>query len=354
MKTLIPLFLLLLLIGSFGCDTSSGPNNSNLEKSIKGTVKDNQGNLLSDAKIFIIYDFGQGLLKPVTTLKKPKDLNDVILDSLWFTFDSNGIKLSWYTLSEVNNQGFELERKYNNLDWATIGFVAGYGTTTDTSYYEFIDPYVENATYHYRLKIIAFNGIFEYSGEIEVNIDFLPNESGVHQNYPNPFDLSTTISFRLRKPALVTIDISSFKNELVLPAVFQSELGPGVYEFIGEFSGTLPSNGYKSVIEFVEADSSYKFEMNILQTYHQYYPSIINTFPNVVTSNGSFEIMYEDIPFGVEYIHTGESDPTPFGTFKIGDKLKFVIYKPGYKVTERDLIVNPDEGQEIVIQLEVE
>jgi len=351
MKSFILFILLTSLLINSGCENPTDKGDP-IAKSILGTVKDSQGNLISDAKIFIIYDFGQP--DPPGSLKKLSELNSVVLDGPFTDFDNSGIKLYWTTYSETNNQGFEIERKTGNSDWTTIGFLAGRGTTTDTTYYEFIDPYIENDIYTFRLKIMEFDGSFEYSGEVEVNIDFLPNESGIEQNYPNPFDLSTTMHFRLRKPALVTIDINSFKNELVLPTVFQSELGPGNYQFIGEFSDTLPSNGYKLLIEFDEADSSYKFEMNILQTYQQYYPSIINTFPNAITTNGTFEVKYEDLPFGIEYVRTFDADPTPIYTFEISNNLKLVIYKPGYKVVEKDLTVNPDEGQEIEIILEAE
>jgi hypothetical protein len=352
MKTLISLLLLTFLIVNFGCDSSTNPPNAVLNKSIVGTVKDIQGNLISDAKIFIIYDFGQP--DPPGSLKKLCELNSVVLDGPFTDFDNNGIKLYWTTYSETNNQGFEIERKSENTAWTTIGFLDGKGTTTDTSYYEYIDPYIGNGIYTFRLKIMEFNGSYEYSGEVNYDVNFLPNESTVYQNYPNPFDVSTTIHFKLRKPAQVGIYLVTLKNQVFVPPVFKEQLGPGDYEFVGEFYDSLPSNGYKVSLEYIEEDTVYHFWLRILQSYHWYEPSILSTKPNAVTLDGVFEIFYEDLPIGEEFIHTTEASPEPVGVVEVGNKLTLVIYKPGYKVIQKDVTINLDQGQEIEIVLEDE
>ncbi|MDZ7622910.1 MAG: hypothetical protein U5J96_00460 [Ignavibacteriaceae bacterium] len=43
----------------------------------------------------------------------------------------SSILLNWSTASELNNLGFEVERKTENEEWRTIGFVEGKGTTTE-------------------------------------------------------------------------------------------------------------------------------------------------------------------------------------------------------------------------------
>ena len=44
------------------------------------------------------------------------------------------IILNWITASEINNYGFEVQKKFNS-DFKTIGFVPGSGTTTETNKY---------------------------------------------------------------------------------------------------------------------------------------------------------------------------------------------------------------------------
>jgi hypothetical protein len=50
-----------------------------------------------------------------------------------------GVELAWRTASELNNSGFEVERKSQGADWNTLGFVRGNGTTTEAQSYSFLD-----------------------------------------------------------------------------------------------------------------------------------------------------------------------------------------------------------------------
>lgn len=124
----------------------------------------------------------------------------------------NAITLNWLTASEVNNSGFEIERSKvksqnsNEAVWEKIGFVNGNGTTTEIKSYSFIDNNVTAGTYSYRLKQIDFNGTFEYSNIIEVEVSS-PQNFELSQNYPNPFNPSTTISFSLPQNVFVILKV---------------------------------------------------------------------------------------------------------------------------------------------------
>ena len=107
------------------------------------------------------------------------------------------IHLSWSTASEINNSGFEVERKSStaNTSWEKIGFVRGQGTTTEEQSYSYSDQPVNPDKYYYRLKQLDFDGTFAYSSTIEIDFS-LPVDFVVNQNYPNPFNPSTTISWQ--------------------------------------------------------------------------------------------------------------------------------------------------------------
>ena len=58
-----------------------------------------------------------------------------------FTATANGkeVTLNWSTATEMNNQGFEVQRKFGSNDFVTIGSVKGHGTTTTPNNYTYVD-----------------------------------------------------------------------------------------------------------------------------------------------------------------------------------------------------------------------
>ncbi len=112
--------------------------------------------------------------------------------------------LRWKTGTETNNKGFEIQRSENRdqsavggSEWKIIGYVEGNGTTTESHLYNFIDNKVETGLYSYRLKQIDFDGSFEYSAIVDVEVNNIPLEFSLSQNYPNPFNPVTTIEYSI-------------------------------------------------------------------------------------------------------------------------------------------------------------
>ena len=120
-------------------------------------------------------------------LSKPSNINFVGLEYFTATPSSNDVYLDWKTQWETNNTGFEIQRKSNSPAFDVIGFVQGHGTTNQEFFYSFVDQNLNIGDYMYRLKIIEFDGSFEYSDTAEVSI-ILPTEFSLYQNYPNPFN----------------------------------------------------------------------------------------------------------------------------------------------------------------------
>jgi len=60
----------------------------------------------------------------------------VELTSFTASVNDNDITLNWETASEINNSGFQVERKSDG-EYEVIGFVPGFGTTTETKAYSF-------------------------------------------------------------------------------------------------------------------------------------------------------------------------------------------------------------------------
>lgn len=121
----------------------------------------------------------------------------VELSSFTGTVSNNKIVLNWVTSSELNNLGFEIQRKIvnRNSDWEKIGFIKGFGTTTERTNYSFIDNKPINGTILYRLKQIDYDGSYKIYPSVMVDYH-VPDEFILNQNYPNPFNPSTKVSWQ--------------------------------------------------------------------------------------------------------------------------------------------------------------
>jgi hypothetical protein len=134
------------------------------------------------------------------------------------------VQLNWVTKTEVNNYGFNVERKIKDGEWNNIGFVEGHGNSNSTKEYSYTDKdlFAGRSNFQYRLKQVDTDGKFEYSDVVEVEI--MPTKFELSQNYPNPFNPSTTIRFSLPKETLLKINIYNMLGELV------ETLAEGTYE----------------------------------------------------------------------------------------------------------------------------
>lgn len=191
-----------------------------------------------------------------TVFKRWEGALPVELTSFTSTISGRNVTLSWGTSEEINNSGFDVERSSVSGVWTKVGFVAGYGTTSEPRSYEFTDRELASGTYSYRLKQIDFNGNFEYftlSNEVEIGV---PVDFALEQNYPNPFNPSTSISFALPVDGNASLKIYDSRGRMVSSVVdgFKtagyytvdfnaSNLSSGVYFYKLEFSGNGKSFG---------------------------------------------------------------------------------------------------------------
>jgi hypothetical protein len=181
--------------------------------------------------------------------------NGIVTPVELFSFNADVIinskvKLDWRTATEMNNKGFEIERLQDSkierlkdlptgqAGWLKIGFVNGHGTTTEPNSYSFIDESIQSGKYQYRLKQIDFDGSFEYSDIVEV--DIAPSTYSLSQNYPNPFNPSTTIKYSISNAGIVTLKEFDVLGKEVATLV-NEEKPAGNYEV--EFDGRELTSG---------------------------------------------------------------------------------------------------------------
>lgn len=157
------------------------------------------------------------------------------------------VTLNWETATEVNNSGFSIERKNQSADWKSVGFIPGYGTSADKHNYSFVDKINNAGKYTYRLKQIDQNGQFSYSKEVEVVVT--PSEFKLYNNYPNPFNPATTISYNLAADAMVSLRVYNSIGELVTE-LFSGNQAAGFYEL--QFNSNMNGVSLSSGIYLVE------------------------------------------------------------------------------------------------------
>jgi hypothetical protein len=153
--------------------------------------------------------------------------------------DKNEVVLDWTTATELNNLGFEIQRKSVEGEFETIGFVNGKGTTTEVNNYSFTDSKVDAGNYSYRLMQKDFDGTFAYSQEVEVEVS-LPLEYSLEQNYPNPFNPSTMIRFNLPLSGNVLLKVYDILGNEVATLINEHK-EPGNYSI--EFNASGLSSG---------------------------------------------------------------------------------------------------------------
>jgi hypothetical protein len=179
----------------------------------------------------------------------------VELTSFTATSKKGKVYLNWITATEINNLGFEIERKQDSNNWVRIGFKEGHGTTTEIQNYQFIDD-ISSVTANsiaYRLKQIDYDGSIEYSDEVLVD-NPAPVDYALQQNYPNPFNPVTAISYNLPLKSQVSLIVYNSLGEKVKLLV-KEEKEAGSYSV--EFNATaLPSGIYFYILQagsFVES-----------------------------------------------------------------------------------------------------
>jgi hypothetical protein len=153
--------------------------------------------------------------------------------------EKNDVVLKWNTATELNNMGFDIERRKENGDYEFIGFLRGNGTTSDYSSYSFVDRGLDVGKYYYRLKQRDFDGSYDYSKQIEVNVT-TPMEYSLEQNYPNPFNPTTTIKYAIKDKNFVSLKVYDVLGNLVANLVDEVK-DAGLYEM--KFDASYLSSG---------------------------------------------------------------------------------------------------------------
>lgn len=159
-----------------------------------------------------------------------------------YSLTDNDVELKWTTSSETNNAGFHIECSVISREeplsntWSEIGFVTGNGNSTQPVSYSFIDNDLRSGRYAYRLKQTDYNGNFEYfSLNTEILIG-LPENFTLDQNFPNPFNPSTKISFGIPYSSETKLSVFDISGKEIA-TLANGKMEAGNYVFTWNASG---------------------------------------------------------------------------------------------------------------------
>lgn len=166
----------------------------------------------------------------------------VTMRSFTAAVTNNNIKLDWITEIELNNSGFEVERRTTSFnppegetsEWKRIAFISGNGTTNDPKSYTYEDKKLQTGSYKYRLKQIDFNGNYEFF-EIQNNVIVkAPGIFSISQNYPNPSNPKSRIEYQIPATGKVSLKVFDILGKETINLVDETkEAGFYVTEFDG-------------------------------------------------------------------------------------------------------------------------
>jgi hypothetical protein len=162
---------------------------------------------------------------------------------------ANSAMLKWSTATEVNNSGFEIERRSTNGEqstvnsWQKVGFVAGAGTSNSQKEYTYQDVNLAPGVYVYRIKQIDNNGAFKYSASTQVDAGVAGKNFELLRNYPNPFNPTTNMQFSVPQDGYASLKVYNMLGQEIatlfdgmaqaghyIPATFDgSRFASGIY-----------------------------------------------------------------------------------------------------------------------------
>lgn len=198
----------------------------------------------------------------------------ILLSSFTVSSGNNTVTLRWVTESEIQNVGFVILRstnKYNGYEvrdsYQNNPVLQGQFNSGHTTHYSYTDPLVSNdRTYWYKLVDVDVNGIGMHHGpisatphamgvEITTISNVTPYHFGLYQNFPNPFNPSTTIRFDIpvsnQPNNQVNIAIFNSSGQLV-KTLYRGYLAKGTHQLIwngdSDYGSPVPSGMYYAMI----------------------------------------------------------------------------------------------------------
>ena len=117
------------------------------------------------------------------------------------------IRVSWTTLTEINNKGFEVYRSIDGIHFEKIAYIDGHDNTSTQNDYYFNDLAVnKNQVYYYKIKQIDIDNKEVYTNVVAAIINELDGIK-ISEFYPNPSNQLSYINVLVTNNTNINIDL---------------------------------------------------------------------------------------------------------------------------------------------------
>ncbi len=349
---LVCCFVLVLLMSCKQTTEGENPPPGDTDYSLFGFVRDEDGNIITDANIYVDFGFYR-IAVGDTTLP-------VELSSFTATITPQyDVKLTWVTESETNLYGFNLYRGESTDVGSAYQITPTLINATNTSQatsYSFTDCEVVNhTTYYYWLEVVVKDGTTSFFGPTIVYVDGeeipeLPTQLALGNVYPNPTNADCSIPCEIpAQPSNVSLQIKSLfsgviKTFLVAPGYHQIHWdgrdSNGAKVCSGVYQAQLTARTPEGTILF---DKTIDILMN---------DSALANEPVVRSSTTGYKISYQKyFQFGTIIHYTGAMGEN-LGDYEIPQQFSLIVTKPGYQTYERQVSIanlNVSQQEDIVL-----
>ena len=150
----------------------------------------------------------------------------VNISSFNASLKNKSVLISWTTLSETNNKGFEIQKSVNGKDFSSIGFMNSKtlnGTSNEALNYSFDDSKLLNGKSYYRLKQLDKDGKFSLSN-IQV-VEYTTKGMLTVKALENPVRNNIGLSIQTAEKKNIQINITDASGKVVYGKFYTVTVG---------------------------------------------------------------------------------------------------------------------------------
>ncbi|WP_161787221.1 T9SS type A sorting domain-containing protein [Hymenobacter sp. IS2118] len=150
------------------------------------------------------------------TVVRPLPVELVSFDAVWA---GKTPVLAWATASEKNNDYFAIERSFDGVAFQTIGKVAGAGSTSARTSYQYADGALGQTaatTVYYRLQQVDTDGTTNFSPVRSLQIATVAAREFKANVFPNPYDTKVAVRVNSLGTDAISFTVRNVLGQTVL------------------------------------------------------------------------------------------------------------------------------------------